>query len=621
MTRSSSKRLSRNNSYNDFADDESSDSSTAGFSEGCGIQGTFPSTDRIRVRWATPSKNVNVAENDGRRRVGVREVKGEMTCVVLGKGQDMIGGPEGVVLRVEYKGTCKGVWFGGVATLLGMDIGLEAKGSDVAWVQGLESKWLVGGGTGYTGFDTGAPPKPASRQPSKESPEIFVSPSTPDGRSSSVMISRRSSTSSTASLLRSPLPATNVADYSFEGSTASLTGSGTMSSIGSLPQGTPEGITRPSSALSMNAESIVRPPAVPLTLHINMNDLLPPSKNVFTFTIAGTILVTPRRRSYGSGSSSSSPVSDNETDPEPISLPKFTVFTADSESTFTMIRNEVEDATVEVYNIAGDLRDAQTRKTVLQKGGLARCGMDGGRIALRSILSTFARIKGDGTTPNGKAPPNRPRTPSGIPRRSSTSPLKQTYPTTTSVMRSKRDGPLMIPSVDVTVTPLLSADADLPNVYAVRVCLPAPTDANSEWLEFGLAQPSPSSSTASLMDEDVSKQPRVDIASASVEGVPVRFETSAAVKQEPNELGVPFEEMSGKEWISWVRVHVGEAGGGNVQVDYIVKDRDEDAGRTSKQKGKRKVKDGTVLNVFLPTFQLPVGRLVVNVESDRGMSN
>jgi hypothetical protein len=104
VTRSSSKRLSRNNSYHHFADDESSDSSTAGFSEGCGIQGTFPSTVRIRVRWATPSKNVDM-EGDGRRRIGVREVKGEMTCVVLGKGKYNFGGAEGVMMSVEYKGT------------------------------------------------------------------------------------------------------------------------------------------------------------------------------------------------------------------------------------------------------------------------------------------------------------------------------------------------------------------------------------------------------------------------------------------------------------------------------------------------------------------------------------
>ncbi len=40
----------RANSYNNFADDESSDSSASGLLEGIGIQGTFPSAERIRVR-------------------------------------------------------------------------------------------------------------------------------------------------------------------------------------------------------------------------------------------------------------------------------------------------------------------------------------------------------------------------------------------------------------------------------------------------------------------------------------------------------------------------------------------------------------------------------------------
>lgn len=547
-----------------------------------------------------------------------------MTCVILGKGQENPDASEGVMMKVEYKGTCKGVWFGGVATLLGMDVGLEAKGSDVTWVQGLEPKWLVGGGSGYTGFDTGPPLKVPSKQASKDTPGLFVSPSSPDGRSSSVMISRQSSTSSTASLLRAPLPATNVAEYSFEGSTPSLTGSGTMSSISSLAQVTPDTVTRPSSRNGVEEEPRARPPAVPLTIHINMNDLLPPAKNIFTFNISGTVLVTPRPRSYSSGSSTSSPISDGETDPEPISLPKFTVFTADSESTSTMIRNEVEGANIEVYNISGDLRDAQTRKTVLQKGGLARCGMDGGRIALRTILTAFARIKGEANISNGHLPPSRPRTPNGVPRTSSTASLRQAFAkSSTAPSRPRRDGPLMIPSVDVTVIPLPARDSAASNFYAVRVCLPAPTDADSEWLEFGLAQANPSSLTASLVSHKDLTQPRVDIVSASVEGVPIRFETSVVAKQEPNglpDLGVPFEEMNEKEWVSWVRVHVGEAGGGNVQVDYVVKVPDEDEGKTSKSKGKRKAKDGTVIDVFLPTFQLPVGRLVVNIESDRGRS-
>lgn len=625
VTRSSTRSFSRSGSYNHFADDESSDSSTAGFSDGCGIQGTFPSTDRIRVRWATPSKNIDTAEGDGRRRVGVREVKAEMTCVVIGKGKAYIDAPEGVMMRIEYKGTCKGVWYGGVATLLGMDVGLEAKGSEVAWVQGSEPKWLVGGGSGYTGFDTGPHHSP-SRQSSKEAPGTFVPPSSPDGRSSSVMISRRSSASSTTSLLRAPLPATNVAEYSFEGSTPSLTGSGTISSIGSLTQATPDEDTRPPSRNGVEAAPEPKPPAAPLTIHININDLLPPSKNVFTFNISGTILVTPRHRPNRPGSSSSSPTSDGESDPEPISLPKFTVFTADSETVQTIIRNEAENTTIEIYNTSGDLRDAQTRRTVLQKASLARCGTDGARIALRSVLSAFSRIKNEGERSNGRSPPGHPRTPNrphSVSRVPSSSSLRQVFDTTTS-LRPKRDGPLMIPSLDVTVTPLFSVAFALLNAYAVRVCLPAPADADSEWLEFGLAQPSPNSSVSPLTGVDGSDQPRVDIASASVDGVPVRFETSAVVQQEHSDLtgfGVPFEEMGGKEWITWVRVHVGSNGGSHVQVDYVVKIPKDENENASSSNGKRKATESAVLDVFLPTFQLPVGRLVVNIEPGRGESN
>ena len=182
----------------------------------------------------------------------------------------------------------------------------------------------------------------------------------------------------------------------------------------------------------------------------------------------------------------------------------------------------------------------------------------------------------------------------------------------------------MIPSLDITVTPLLSVAFALPNAYAVRVCLPAPADADSEWLEFGLAQPSPNSSVSSLKDVDGSDQPRVDIASASVDGVPVRFETSAVVQQEHGDLAgleVPFEEMSGKEWITWVRVHIGANGGSLVQLDYVVKIPEGKNENASHPKGKRKPTESAVLDVFLPTFQLPVGRLVVNVELDRGGSD
>lgn len=146
----------------------------------------------------------------------------------------------------------------------------------------------------------------------------------------------------------------------------------------------------------------------------------------------------------------------------------------------------------------------------------------------------------------------------------------------------------------------------LPYGYAVRVCLNAPADSDSDWLEFGLAHPGPGSSKGET------KPPKLVITSASVEGVPVRFETTAAAKLEAS--GLSFEEMTGKEWLSWVKVHVGAIGGGAVVIDYIAGDR-----KSDRAKEKTKRKDEQVLDLLLPTFSIPVGRLEVDIEGLSGM--
>ncbi|KAF5380805.1 hypothetical protein D9615_004119 [Tricholomella constricta] len=609
-------RSSRSHSYTHFSDGESSDSSTAGFSDGCGIQGTFPSAERIRVRWAKPLKNFDVpgGTSDGRRRVGVKEVKGVMTCFVRGKSKAKErNGIEGLLLDVEYKGTCRGIWFPGVATLLGMDVGLETKGSDVYWVDGSPSEWDVNGGVGYTGFDIGASPRQSGLQSRTESmdsntPQIHITTSSQNDLSTQA--SRSNSSSSTSSLLRAPLPVHNVAEYSFEGSAATLASStssplGTMSSMSSLMPASAPNSTTPQ----------VRPPGLPITLHVNMNEIIAPAKTVFTFTIAGTILVVARptmSRSNPYISEASSPNhsggENDDPDPEPIVLPRFTVLAADSESTSTIIRNEVDGApaTVEVYNSTGDIyMDAQAKKTVLQKGGFTKCTEDGSRIALRTIGMTNGHINGKR---KAVQPSSRPRTPTGnasaFPRIPSTSSLgRLLHPS-----RPKRNGPLMISSVVASVTPLLREGDSLPNAYAVRVCLNAPADTDSEWLEFGLAQPG-SSDLTPLHGEKDGQPPRVVIVSATVEGVSVKHDTIATAKPEASSLGVAFEEMSGKEWISWVRVHVGAVGGGAVVVDYVVSERGGD-----KEKGKARLRNGALLNVLLPSFSIPVGRLEVDID-------
>lgn len=580
---------SRSGSSADMADDESSDSSayTDGPSGGILVQGTFPSTDRLRVRWAQPTKNI--ANSDGRRRVGVKEAAGELTTAVLSKVQDPSSGREGILMRLEYKGTCKGIWFPGVATMLGMDIGLEVKGADVVWPPGQDAKWTVAGGTGYTGFDVGPPSTSVSRQPSLEFPT---------GMSTSSMlyappITTQQDSFSTPSLLRAPLPNDHLPDYSFESSPTSLTPSGTLSSVSSLPPMS-EGRSRASS----DAVASSRSPAVPITIHINMNDIIPPSKNVFTFSITGTVLILSRHRppianGHGSGS---------ESDINPIVLPRFCVLAADSETVSTIVRNETEGSTVEVYYISGDIRDAQTRKTVLQRNAINRCGNDGARIALRPISRTAISQRGgeqvidDPRLSLQHTPLNR--------NKAALSPLPLA-PIHGGLMRRKRDGPLMIPSVDVTVTPLFLNGASHPDAHAVRVHMHAPSDTDSDWLEFGLAQ---------AVSLSPGREYQVDIVSVSIDGVPVRYESSAFAERDKRpmiDLVPSYDEKTRNNWVTWVKVRGDQ--GGLVTVDYVVSE-------IAKSKdSKRNAKGKTNFDILIPTFALPVGRLEVRVETYLGM--
>ncbi|EAU88741.2 hypothetical protein CC1G_01114 [Coprinopsis cinerea okayama7 len=587
VTRSSSGRIARSHSYNNFADDESSDSSTAGFSEGCGIQGTFPSAERIRIRWAKPQKSLNVGEGgrDGRRRVGVKSVKGEMTCVVRGRARPTeLRQPEGILMDVEYKGTCTGVWFPGVATLLGMDVGLEAKGSEISWAEGHPTQWTVSGGNGYTGFDAGYsttdPVQPASRTSSFESNSSRGQLGGEDLTGSNGFLnppSRSSSTSSSSSLLRAPLPTTNVAEYSFEGSSSSLGSNpaspGALSSIPSLSVSVPDML--PSSP---------PPPGLPITLHLNINDLLPPAKNVFTFTISGTIVVTPKTplsRLNGTVNGS-----DSEK-PDPTMLPKFTILAADSEATTTVLHHQVEapNAVIEVYRPTGDIyRDAQAKKTVLRHGGSTKCGEDGGRIVLR-IHDPFKQDNGSVVVPSESVPSQ----PLGhIHRHSRTSSVASTQDTSE---------PLEIPLVLANVCPLAKTGSSQPSCYGVTLRLPIPIS-TSEWLEFGFLSDREKKSTVTN-DQKI----KISVVSATVEGIPVKFETNNSTKAETE--CADFEFMVGREWLSWVKVDAELNQGGELVLEYLVEPTD---------KGKSVVSNGT-LDVLLPTFPVPIRKFEVDVVS------
>ena len=308
VTRIVSTRPTRANSYSHFADDESSDSSVVNTSEGCVIQGTFPSAERIRIRWSKPIKVLNIPgdSSSGRRKVGVEDVTGRMVCTVKGQGRSASNPEvEGVLMHVQYQGECKGIWFPGVATLVGMDVSLRAKGSEVAWPQGYSNHWEVSGSDGYTGFNHGSVKgtSPAiSRAPSLDFEGQGSNPSASQAESTNTYLtSKTHQGSSTSSLLRAPLPSQSTADYSFEASNANLGASETLSSVSSLP------------STSTNAAPSAFPTSA-ITLHIDINDINPPVKGTFTFNISGTILVTSKSQTARLNGSSSSAGSDKNGD-------------------------------------------------------------------------------------------------------------------------------------------------------------------------------------------------------------------------------------------------------------------------------------------------------------------
>jgi hypothetical protein len=71
-------------------------------------------------------------------------------------------------------------------------------------------------------------------------------------------------------------------------------------------------------------------------------------------------------------------------------------------------------------------------------------------------------------------------------------------------------------------------------------------------------------------------------------------------------IGIPFEQLSRKEWVTWISIHVRETGRGQVKIAYLSK---------IKPLPRRKVEGGDLLfNILLLVFTLPVGHPDANLE-------
>jgi hypothetical protein len=130
---------------------------------------------------------------------------------------------------------------------------------------------------------------------------------------------------------------------------------------------------------------------------------------------------------------------------------------------------------------------------------------------------------------------------------------------------------------------------------------------DTEWLEFGMEDSSGSS-------QPRTRNQKVHIICASLDGIPVKAETTIVRKVESNAPigGAPFEELSGKDWICWGKVYAGPSAGQSLVLDYIVKDQ-----LTVSNNGKQRA-DSSNMNILLPTFFFSVARLEVNIDAMDG---
>jgi hypothetical protein len=151
-------------------------------------------------------------------------------------------------------------------------------------------------------------------------PTVPIVPNFVNGHTSS----RQSSISSTSSLLRTPLPPQNVPEYSFE---SGLTTPGSEAGLSSIFYTTTDNDTTRASSITQS-ESSLPLLSLSITLHISINELLPPNRNVFTFFVKGTVLVTSSFTSFPDGSPHSSDA-DDKSRSQGVSFPRFRVLAAD----------------------------------------------------------------------------------------------------------------------------------------------------------------------------------------------------------------------------------------------------------------------------------------------------
>ncbi|GJE96428.1 hypothetical protein PsYK624_126250 [Phanerochaete sordida] len=608
--------------YQHFADDESSDSS-GGVDGWTRTNGTFPTTESMTIRWASARNEDVPTTSDNRRRAGFREVNGETSCVILdredkGRTRGRSGAAsdqEGVLMQLDYTATCTGLIHPSSAWLLGFDVQLDAGDCEVTWAPDEKPQWSVQGGKAFCGWWVGPPPPSShTRRPSSssESPAVRVQPATPS-KVEPVRKEEQRWTSSSSSLLRAPLPSLDDSLSESSPIIESTPLSSLNSSAVTTVPSSPERRSRASSIAPEEMEpgsKMIFSPKIPVSVHIDAGRMIPPQTSTFTFNISGTVLVKPPEKPFHLHRSFSGADAESETDP--IVIPTFRVLYAENQVVSSLVRNDMPSAALDIFNLDGSIHDPQTRKTVVQPRSHAKLGTDGARFAIRAVESPRSRSR---SMRDRSVDISGRRTPNGLFSRPGSAMSTRSTP-----RRRRTDGKAEVTHVVATVTPEFASEGNaVPTEYEVRLVADVDGDpeGDTEWLGFGLPRPV---RTAGAHVE----LPKVNITKVTLDGTAALYETTTIEKPGGRlpALGFPLEEDAPKESMTWVQVHLGDACGGKVQVEYSVSMPanlgEKLGGKERKSKGRGT--DVALLDVLLPTFELPVGKMEVRVPEPKGFT-
>lgn len=578
----------RGTSYEHLGDDEHSMSDSAHSSSSniapVGIQGSFPSTNRLRVRWAAPM-NRNQGHGmfaDGRRKVGVDDVTGQLHCVVLGQDDQ-----KRTKLRLNYEGTCRGLSFPGVATQLGLEVRLDPKGRLVTWAS-EDDQWEVTGGVGVTGHHCG----PMVNSPHTPTRGQHSNHSRPPSSSSQAPTTYHS-----ASLLRTQLPNQSISpDFSFEG-----TPSPTLSMINSVGSNYPE---------SSNGVPDTFPPTHPIILHVNIGDLPPPPKNELNFQIQGTIIVGPAR----------DPEDDNV-----LVLPVFKVSPTESEKTNLVVSSEAGDVLEVIFPQPQGSRQPPRRRILRRRSEIR--AEDGVSVAFESKTAAPSPSIAP-STPTLRVSPSTPSKTSplmnGVQRRLS----HKLPPASASPLVPLPSGPRSIPWVNAKITVLPTSQI---HSHAVHFSVPIVAVLDGT-LAFGVCLPS------FLIGE---KGANIDVLWATADGrnLPVDvfpkhpeiedsrqfselFNKDLRVEDFSPTLGQESQGLALRDMVSWIQVSVPDEGlFGDIEVNYLIgKEPQTSDAQVYGTARRRKNKEGVEASIsaLLPCFHVGVGNYTVQVSTPQG---